>query len=72
LTGGTTLAEFCRELDISPSVIRNWKRFAETGRPPRPRPVRGSDSMKYLLPQTLSNVIGPPDDLAPRCSLISQ
>ena len=29
LTGEKTLAELSRELDISPSVIRNWKRFAE-------------------------------------------
>ena len=28
LTGEKTLAELSRELDISPSVIRNWKRFA--------------------------------------------
>lgn len=32
LTGEKTLAELSRELDISPSVIRNWKRFAEAGR----------------------------------------
>ena len=31
LTGEKTLAELSRELDISPSVIRNWKRFAESG-----------------------------------------
>ena len=31
LTGETTLAELSREIDISPSVIRNWKRFAEAG-----------------------------------------
>jgi len=31
LTGEKTLAELSRELDISPSVIRNWKRFAEAG-----------------------------------------
>ena len=31
LTGERTLAELSRELDISPSVIRNWKRFAEAG-----------------------------------------
>jgi len=31
LTGEKTLAELSRELDISPSVIRNWKRFAEVG-----------------------------------------
>src|SRR5512132_4483992 len=31
LTGEQTLAELSRELDISPSVIRNWKRFAEAG-----------------------------------------
>ena len=30
-TGEKTLAELSRELDISPSVIRNWKRFAEAG-----------------------------------------
>jgi transposase-like protein len=29
LTGEKTLAELSRELDISPSVSRNWKRFAE-------------------------------------------
>src|SRR5437867_13309611 len=31
LTGEKTLAELSRELDISPSVIRNWTRFAEAG-----------------------------------------
>jgi transposase len=31
LTGEKTLAELSRELDISPSVICNWKRFAEAG-----------------------------------------
>jgi transposase-like protein len=31
LTGEKTLAALSRELDISPSVIRNWKRFAEAG-----------------------------------------
>ena len=31
LTGEKTLAELSRKLDISPSVIRNWKRFAEAG-----------------------------------------
>src|SRR5437870_10630691 len=31
VTGEKTLAELSRELDISPSVIRNWKRFAEAG-----------------------------------------
>jgi transposase-like protein len=31
LTGEKTLAELSPELDISPSVIRNWKRFAEAG-----------------------------------------
>ena len=31
LTGEKTLAKLSRELDISPSVIRNWKRFAEAG-----------------------------------------
>ena len=31
LTGEKTLAELNRELDIWPSVIRNWKRFAEAG-----------------------------------------
>jgi transposase len=31
LTGEKTVAEFSRELDIAPSVIRNWKRFAEAG-----------------------------------------
>ena len=31
LTGEKTLTELSRELDISPSVIRNWKRFAEAG-----------------------------------------
>jgi transposase-like protein len=29
--GRKTVAELSRELDISPSVIRNWKRFAEAG-----------------------------------------
>src|SRR5215468_487672 len=31
LTGEKTLAELSRALDIAPSVIRNWKRFAEAG-----------------------------------------
>jgi transposase len=31
LTGEKTLAELSRELDISPGVIRSWKRFAEAG-----------------------------------------
>src|SRR5437016_13462897 len=31
LTGEKTVAELSRELDISPGVIRNWKRFAEAG-----------------------------------------
>src|SRR5437867_9273844 len=31
LAGEKTLAELSRELDIAPSVIRNWKRFAEAG-----------------------------------------
>jgi transposase-like protein len=31
LTGEKTLSELSRELDISPSVIRNWKRYAEAG-----------------------------------------
>ena len=31
LTGEKTIAELSRELDIAPSVIRNWKRFAEAG-----------------------------------------
>jgi transposase-like protein len=31
LTGEKTLAELSRELDISPSVIRNWKRTARRG-----------------------------------------
>jgi transposase len=30
-TGEKTLAELSRELDISPNVIRNWKRFAGAG-----------------------------------------
>jgi len=29
--GEKTVAELSRELDISPSVIRNWKRFADAG-----------------------------------------
>ncbi len=29
LNGVKTLAELSRELDISPSVIRNWKRWAD-------------------------------------------
>ncbi|MGA2663231.1 MAG: transposase [Verrucomicrobiota bacterium] len=33
LTGEKTLAELKRELDISPSVVRNWKRQFETGGP---------------------------------------
>src|SRR5713226_10128991 len=31
VTGGKTVAELSRELDIAPSVIRSWKRFAEAG-----------------------------------------
>jgi len=31
LTGEKTLAELSRALDISPSVLSNWKRFAEAG-----------------------------------------
>ena len=31
LSGEKTLAELSRELDISPNVIRTWKRFAESG-----------------------------------------
>src|SRR5512145_1447924 len=31
LTGEKTVAALSRELDISPSVIRNWKRLAEAG-----------------------------------------
>ena len=31
VTGEKTVAELSRELDIAPSVIRNWKRFAESG-----------------------------------------
>ena len=31
LSDEKTLAELSRELDISPSVIRTWKRFAESG-----------------------------------------
>jgi transposase len=31
LTGEKTVAELSHELDIAPSVIRNWKRFAEGG-----------------------------------------
>src|SRR3989442_5804817 len=31
VTGEKTVAELSRELDIAPSVIRNWKRFAEVG-----------------------------------------
>jgi transposase len=31
LTGERTLAELSRELDISPSVIRNWTRHSEAG-----------------------------------------
>src|SRR5918993_584119 len=31
VTGEKTIAELSRELDISPSVIRSWKRFAEAG-----------------------------------------
>jgi transposase-like protein len=29
--GEKTVAELSRELDIAPSVIRSWKRFAEAG-----------------------------------------
>jgi hypothetical protein len=32
LSDEKTLAELSRELDISPSVIRNWKRFAEAAK----------------------------------------
>jgi transposase-like protein len=31
LTGEKTVAELSRELDIAPSVIRNWTRRAEAG-----------------------------------------
>src|SRR5438094_5320818 len=31
LTGEKTLAGLSRELDSAPSVVRNWKRFAEAG-----------------------------------------
>src|SRR5258705_11306936 len=31
VTGEKTVAELSRELDIAPSVIRSWKRFAEAG-----------------------------------------
>src|SRR5262245_12233533 len=31
LTGEKTLAELSRELDVSPSVVRNWKRRYEAG-----------------------------------------
>ena len=31
MTGEKTVAELSRELDIAPSVIRSWKRFAEAG-----------------------------------------
>jgi transposase len=31
LTGEEPLADLSRELDISPNVLRNWKRFAEAG-----------------------------------------
>ena len=31
LTGEKTVAALSRELDIAPSVIRDWKRFAEAG-----------------------------------------
>jgi transposase len=31
VNGEKTVAELSRELDIAPSVIRNWKRFAEAG-----------------------------------------
>ncbi len=31
MTGEKTVAELSRELDISPSVIRNWKGFADAG-----------------------------------------
>lgn len=31
MTGEKTVAELSRELDIAPSVIRNWKRFADAG-----------------------------------------
>jgi len=31
VAGEKTVAELSRELDIAPSVIHNWKRFAEAG-----------------------------------------
>src|SRR3989475_12938042 len=31
VAGEKTVAELSRELDIAPSVIRNWKRFADAG-----------------------------------------
>jgi transposase-like protein len=32
VAGEKTVAEVSRELDTAPSVIRNWKRFADSGR----------------------------------------
>jgi transposase-like protein len=37
LTGGKTLAELSRELDISPSLIRNWSGSPRQERPQRSR-----------------------------------
>jgi transposase-like protein len=31
VAGEKTVAELSRELDIAPSVVRNWKRFADAG-----------------------------------------
>src|SRR5207249_905216 len=48
LTGEKTLAELSRELDIAPSVIRNWKRFADAGATtarPASRQLRTADPM---------------------------
>jgi len=62
VAGEKTVAELSRELDIAPSVIRNWKRFADAGAttavqasedvvPPascaRPTPRSGSSSERW-------------------------
>src|SRR5688500_503693 len=42
LNGDKTLAELSRELDISPSVIRNWKGSPRRAQRPPSKPVRTS------------------------------
>src|SRR5205823_5803229 len=58
LTSEKTLAELSRELDISPSVIRNWMRFAEALRlTPRFTPRDASASHPTSRPGALLVVV---------------